>query len=367
MRPSPRSASDTRDAGGRCRSADLIELQLRSYEWFRARAARAVRRDLPITDFTGKNLELRFRDYEFGEPRYDRVRVPRARHDLRRALCVNVELHPHEPASIRRASLHGRLPDDDRTARSSSTAPSAWWSRQLVRSPGVYFTDEGPDHRAPLHSAKLIPNRGAWLEFETQPRTSSRSRSTASARSGHHAPARRRLRVQRRDRWRSSPTVDNGERSVHQRHARQGPGHDTQRGADGALQALRPGDPPTLENARGSSSSLLLQPAATTWQGRALQAEQEPRARGGPHGHRTAGRGAHPLPRGYRRRSSSSSSSSTTASGRPDDIDHLGNRRVRTVGELIQNAVPRRPAAHGARGQGAHDASRTPRRPRRTR
>ena len=40
--------------------------------------------------------------------------------------------------------------------------------------------------------------------------------------------------------------------------------------------------------------------------------------------------------------------------GRADDIDHLGNRRVRAVGELIQNAVPRRPAAHGARGQGAH-------------
>jgi hypothetical protein len=38
-----------------------------------------------------------------------------------------------------------------------------------------------------------------------------------------------------------------------------------------------------------------------------------------------------------------------------DDIDHLGNRRVKTVGELIQNKLAHRPAAHGARGQGAHE------------
>jgi hypothetical protein len=42
--------------------------------------------------------------------------------------------------------------------------------------------------------------------------------------------------------------------------------------------------------------------------------------------------------------------------GEIDDIDHLGNRRVRSVGELMENQYPRRPAAHGARHQGAHVA-----------
>ena len=42
--------------------------------------------------------------------------------------------------------------------------------------------------------------------------------------------------------------------------------------------------------------------------------------------------------------------------GEIDDIDHLGNRRVRSVGELMENQYPRRPAAHGARDQGAHVA-----------
>ena len=51
--------------------------------------------------------------------------------------------------------------------------------------------------------------------------------------------------------------------------------------------------------------------------------------------------------------------------GQPDDIDHLGNRRIRANGELIQNAFRDRPAAHGARGPGADDASRrSTRRPR---
>ncbi len=50
----------------------LIETQLKSFEWFKREGLRELFDEIsPITDFTGKNLELHFRDYTFGEPRYD--------------------------------------------------------------------------------------------------------------------------------------------------------------------------------------------------------------------------------------------------------------------------------------------------------
>ena len=99
---------------------------------------------------------------------------------------------------------------------------------------------------------------------------------------------------------------------------------------------LRPGEPPTRESAQTPAGEPLLQPEAVRpGQGRPLQGEQEAHPRRRPR-RRRAHRGRH------RRARSSTSSSCTTGSDQAyevDDIDHFGNRRLRTVGELIQNQV----------------------------
>ena len=109
---------------------------------------------------------------------------------------------------------------------------------------------------------------------------------------------------------------------------------------------LRPGDPPTGDNARQLVEPCSSTSAATTWAGSA--ATSSTRAR--------LGRRA-PRRRAAARGRTITREDIVAIVGRlidcnrapPDDIDHLGNRRVRAVGELIQNAVPHRPAAHGAR------------------
>ena len=95
---------------------DLIELQRKSYDWFVEHGLRDLLDEIcPIEDFTGKTMELRFNDYEFGEPQVRPDRVPRARPDLRRPLHVKVELrHQGDRRDQGAARLHGRLPDDDR-------------------------------------------------------------------------------------------------------------------------------------------------------------------------------------------------------------------------------------------------------------
>ena len=101
------------------------------------------------------------------------LRLPGARHDLRRAAQGHVpavRLRPrprdrraHDARRQGGGGLLRRHPADDATtARSSSTAPSASSSRQLHRSPGVFFTKEGPR----TYLAKIIPYRGSWVEFE---------------------------------------------------------------------------------------------------------------------------------------------------------------------------------------------------------
>src|SRR5438105_7362499 len=158
---------------------NLIQVQLDSFKWFTGDADDDSRRDSglrelfdeisPIVDFTGTRMELRFLDYEFGEPKYSELECREKDMTYSAPLRVDVELRVKETEEIKEQTLFfGDFPLMTNNGTFIINGAERVVVSQLVRSPGVYFTvDIDATSGRELAGAKLIPNRGAWLEFET--------------------------------------------------------------------------------------------------------------------------------------------------------------------------------------------------------
>ncbi|GIW12435.1 MAG: hypothetical protein KatS3mg061_3492 [Dehalococcoidia bacterium] len=151
---------------------NLIEVQLRSFEWFRREGLRELFDEIsPIQDFSNK-LELRFLDYEFGEPKHGEAECRERDMTYAAPLRVRVQLEIKETGEIKEQVLFmGDFPMMTSNGTFVINGAERVVVSQLVRSPGVYFTrEEDTTTGRKLCFAKLIPNRGAWLEFETSNR-----------------------------------------------------------------------------------------------------------------------------------------------------------------------------------------------------
>src|SRR5215213_7762974 len=149
---------------------NLIELQLESFRWFIDKGLRELFDEIsPIKDFTGKVMELQFLDYEFGDPKYSEEECRTKDLTFSRPLYVNVELLIKETGEIQRQRVYmGDYPWMTDLGTFVVNGAERVVVSQLVRSPGVYYSElEDPGSGRMLFSAKVIPNRGAWLEFET--------------------------------------------------------------------------------------------------------------------------------------------------------------------------------------------------------
>ena len=149
---------------------NLIELQLESFQWFIEKGLRDLFDEIsPIKDFTGKVMELQFLDYEFGTPKYSEEECRTKDLTFSRPLYVNVELLIKETGEIQRQRVYmGDYPWMTDMGTFVINGAERVVVSQLVRSPGVYYSElEDPASGRMLFSAKVIPNRGAWLEFET--------------------------------------------------------------------------------------------------------------------------------------------------------------------------------------------------------
>src|ERR1700690_2283548 len=149
---------------------NLIELQLSSFDWFVEKGLRELFDEIsPIKDFTGKVMELHFLDYEFGAPKYAELECRTKDLTFSRPLYVNVELLIKETGEIQRQRVYmGDFPFMTDQGTFIINGAERVVVSQLVRSPGVYYSAlEDPASGRTLFSAKVIPNRGAWLEFET--------------------------------------------------------------------------------------------------------------------------------------------------------------------------------------------------------
>ncbi len=147
---------------------DLIEVQQKSYQWFLREGLDELFADInPIKDFTG-NLVLEFIDHALGEPKYSVLDCKERDVTYAAPLRVRVRLINQETGEVKEQEVYmGDFPLMTDQGTFIINGAERVVVSQLVRSPGVYFTRSFDAAGASVFSATVIPNRGAWLELET--------------------------------------------------------------------------------------------------------------------------------------------------------------------------------------------------------
>ena len=147
---------------------NLIEIQTDSYQWFLDEGIKIMFDDVsPIVDHSD-NLELHFVDYEFKEPKYS-VKEARA-HDANysKPIYVTLRLINKETPEVKEQEVFfGDFPIMTDMGTFIYNGAERVIVSQLVRSPGVYFHDKVDKKGRHSFTSTVIPNRGGWLEFET--------------------------------------------------------------------------------------------------------------------------------------------------------------------------------------------------------
>ncbi len=327
----------------------LIQVQLDSFAWFKKEGLHEVFAEIsPIEDFTGKSLSLEFilPPEPFGVPKYDEDEC--RDHDATYSAPLNVQvrlINKETGEIIEKEIFMGDFPLMTSEGTFIVNGTERVVVSQLVRSPGVYFTtDENASSGRSLFSGKLIPNRGAWLEFET----SSKNLLTVKIDRKRKLPVTTLLRAVSglaRDHYHIEDldlSTDQGmlaafagvDNDATIRYIQATLERDPVKREDEALlevyKKLRPGDPATIDNARSLVKNLF-------FNGRRYDLGNVGRYKLNkkldlsiPQRHRILT--LDDLVNIVRRLIALNN-----GHGRKDDIDHLGNRRVRCVGELIQS------------------------------
>jgi DNA-directed RNA polymerase subunit beta len=147
---------------------NLIEIQTASYDWFLEEGLREMFHDIsPIDDFTG-NLSLEFVDYKLGDPKYDVDECKERDVTYAAPLRVKVRLHNKETDEVKEQDVFmGDFPLMTETGTFIINGAERVIVSQLVRSPSVYYHDKTDKNGKKGFGATVIPNRGAWLEYET--------------------------------------------------------------------------------------------------------------------------------------------------------------------------------------------------------
>ncbi len=326
----------------------LIQIQLDSFEWFKKEGLHELFTEIsPIEDFTGKNLSLEFivPPEPFGKPKYSEDECRDRDATYAAPLNVKARLVNKETGEIIEKDIFmGDFPLMTKEGTFIINGAERVVVSQLVRSPGVYFTaDEDATTGRKLFAAKLIPGRGAWLEFET----SNKNLLTVKIDRKRKLPVTTLLRAiasLAKDQYHaeeldlsSDQGILNAFRDVDNnatvRYIQATLERDPVKKEDEALlelyKKLRPGDPATIDNARSLVKNLF-------FNGRRYDLGSVGRYKlnrkldlSTPQSYRTLTQDD--LVNIVRRLIQLNN-----GHGRKDDIDHLGNRRVRCVGELIQ-------------------------------
>jgi DNA-directed RNA polymerase subunit beta len=296
----------------------------------------------PIRDFTGKRMELAFLDYEFKDPKVNEEDARTKDATYARPLMVTAELKILETGEIRSQQIYmGDFPWMTSQGTFIINGAERVVVSQLVRSPGVFYTDTvDPVSGRALWSAKVIPNRGAWLEFET------------SGKDQLYVKVDRKRKLPATSLLRAVGYETNDEIAGLFSRMPSNPEHpyvantlekDTTATRSEALvevyKRLRPGDPPTGDNARSLVENLFFN-ARRYDLGRVGRYKFTQRLK------ETAGLMNLELPGDATRTLTREDLAAIVGhliianegGAHRDVTDHLGNRRVRANGELIQNA-----------------------------
>ena len=359
---------------------NLIQVQIDSFDWFKTEGLRELFEEIsPIEDFPGGRFELRFLDHSFKDPIHTEDECREREITYSAPLHVTVELHtkapgPGEGERKIQDLFIGDIPMMTSTGTFIINGAERVVVSQLVRSPGVYFTtDADAATGRPLSSAKLIPARGAWMEFET----SNRDVISVKVDRKRKSPVSMLVRAlgyvtdEQIHELFEDVDVDPQHEFMKATIAKDTTVESHQEALLEFYRRLRPGEPPSVENARNLLDNLffnerrydlsrvgryklnmrLYPDVQTCTVCRSAPAASVPcTAAGGRHCHVVPGledsdpdHGGEPDERTLFRHDIINLLRMMVLINRgeaaPDDIDHLGNRRVRAVGELIQKQV----------------------------
>ncbi len=149
---------------------DLIEIQRASFRWFLEEGLiEELNSFSPITDYTGKlELHLLGQDYKLKEPKYDVIQAKRRDSTHQSQIYVPTRLINKETGEISEQQVFiGDLPLMTDRGTFIINGAERVIVNQIIRSPGVYYKATTDNNGSRTYSASLIPNRGAWLKFET--------------------------------------------------------------------------------------------------------------------------------------------------------------------------------------------------------
>ena len=146
----------------------LIDIQRKSYEWFLKEGLVDILHDIsPITDFTG-NLELSFDTFDLGTPKYGVEECKERDESYSAPMNVKVRLLYKDTGEMKESNVFmGDFPLMTETGTFVINGAERVIVSQLVRSPGVYYGVTMDPSGKKLYNTTVIPNRGAWIEYET--------------------------------------------------------------------------------------------------------------------------------------------------------------------------------------------------------
>ncbi len=314
---------------------NLVQVQLDSFRWFQEEGLKELFEEIsPIKDFTESRFELHFISYEFKPPQFTEEECREWDMTYSAPLYVKVRLIVKETGEMKEQEIFfGDFPLMTKRGTFIISGAERVVVSQLIRSPGVYFTlQEEPATGREVCIAKLIPEHGAWLEFET----SSRDVISAKIDGKRKIPITTLLRAigfeTDEELLQLFQDVDTSpeHRYIQTTIDREPFVHNKEEALLDIYRRLRPGELPNLNNARTLLNNLFFNPRRYDL-GKVGRYKLNKRLRLNiPETERVltpedfvqivrhiimVNNGMEP----------------------PDDIDHLGNRRVRTVGHLIQN------------------------------
>jgi len=147
---------------------DLIEVQKRSYDWFLREGLKELFEEVsPIVDFVGRDLELYFGKYTLDEPKFDEVTSKSKNLSYEAPLRVMAKLrNKRTDKEVEQEIYLGDFPLMTDRGTFVINGIERVVVSQLIRSAGVFFTSEAIGEKK-YYGSKIIPNRGSWLEFET--------------------------------------------------------------------------------------------------------------------------------------------------------------------------------------------------------
>lgn len=317
---------------------NLVQVQLDSYQWFLDVGLKELLNNIsPIEDWTGKELELRFLDFKLEEPKYDERTAREKNITYEAPLRVKISLKNKKTDKVQEQEIYlADFPLITPRGTFVVNGVERVVISQLIRSPGAFFSLSRSSRFKRLFGAKIIPSRGAWLEFETE------SSGVISVRIDRKRkiPATSVLRAfgigKDEEIKKLFEDIDNNpDMQYIVSTIVADPASSEEEGLIEMYKRIRPGDPATVDNARQMINNMF------------FNFSRYDLSRVGRHRVNQRFQKNYPLDEKNRTLKVEDIVDvlrelvrlNNNPAAQPDNIDHLGNRRVKTLGELLQDRL----------------------------